>query len=56
MPESQHRKKTLPFQGATLVKLSFCGNGKDSEATIEVEGLPKTVIPLSSLGRTGVSR
>jgi hypothetical protein len=48
MPESQDRKKTLPIQGARLVKLSFCGNGKDSKATIEVEGSPKIVIPLSN--------
>ena len=36
----------LPIVGARFVKLHFCGNGKDSEATIEVEGQREIVIPL----------
>jgi len=37
----------LPIVGKRFVKLCFCGNGKDSEATIEVEGWPEIVVPLS---------
>ena len=36
----------LPIVGERFVKLHFCGNGKDSEATIEVEGQREIVIPL----------
>ena len=36
----------LPIVGARFVKLSFCGNGKDSEVTIEVEGPREIVVPL----------
>ena len=37
----------LPLAGAQLTKLRFCGNGKDSEVTIETVGNRKAVIPLS---------
>jgi hypothetical protein len=37
----------LPIVGKRFIKLLFCGNGKDSEATIEAEGAQKFVIPLS---------
>ena len=30
--------KSLPLAGAQLIKLRFCGNGKDSEVTIETAG------------------
>lgn len=36
----------LPIIGERFVKLCFCGNGKDSEATIEVEGPREIVVPL----------
>jgi hypothetical protein len=36
----------LPIAGERFVKLDFCGNGKDSEVTIEVEGQREIVIPL----------
>ena len=39
--------ESLPLVGARLVKLRFCGNGKDSEVTLEAEGNRKTIIPLS---------
>jgi hypothetical protein len=39
--------KTLPIAGAQLLKLRFWGNGKDSEATIEVKGARASLIPLS---------
>jgi hypothetical protein len=39
--------RALPFAGARLVRFSFCGNGKDSEVTIEAEGARKVVLPLS---------
>jgi|SRR5882724_6879223 len=39
--------KTLPFTGAKLVKLRFCGNGNDSEVTLEAAGGRRTVIPLN---------
>jgi hypothetical protein len=38
---------SLPIVGEQLVKLRFCGNGKDSEVTIETAGQRKSVIPLS---------
>ena len=40
-------ERSLPIVGERFVKLCFCGNGKDSEATIEIEGARKIVIPLS---------
>jgi hypothetical protein len=40
-------ERSLPIVGGRLVKLCFRGNGKDSEATIEVEGKRKIVVPLS---------
>lgn len=40
-------ERSLPIVGERFVKLWFCGNGKDSEATIEIEGARKIVIPLS---------
>ena len=39
--------KPLPLAGAQLIKLRFCGNGKDSEVTIETAGNRTAVIPLS---------
>jgi hypothetical protein len=39
--------KTLPLAGAELVRICFCGTGKDSEATIEVKGAPEATLPLS---------
>jgi hypothetical protein len=36
----------LPLAGAQLIKLRFCGNGKDAEVTIETAGNRKAVIPL----------
>ena len=39
--------KSLPLAGAQLIKLRFCGNGKDSEVTIETAGNRTAVIPLS---------
>ena len=36
----------LPIVGEKFVKLYFCGNGKDSEATIEIEGPREIVVPL----------
>lgn len=41
-------ERSLPIVGERFVKLCFCGNGKDSEATIEVEGGRKIVVPLSN--------
>ena len=38
--------KSLPLAGAQLIKLRFCGNGKDSEVTIETAGNRTAVIPL----------
>ena len=37
----------LPLVGAQLVKLRFCGNGKDSEVTIETAGNRTALIPLN---------
>jgi hypothetical protein len=39
--------QTLPLAGAELVRICFCGNGKDSEAIIEVRGAREATIPLS---------
>jgi hypothetical protein len=39
--------KSLPLAGAELIKLRFCGNGKDSEVTIETAGNRTAVIPLN---------
>lgn len=39
--------KSLPLARARLIKLRFCGNGKDSEVTIETEGNRTAVIPLN---------
>jgi hypothetical protein len=39
-------ERALPIVGERLVKLRFCGNGKDSEATIEIEGGRKIEVPL----------
>ncbi len=39
--------ESLPFVGARLVRLRFCGNGKDSEVTLEAAGSRKAIIPLS---------
>lgn len=38
--------KPLPLAGARLTKLRFCGNGKDSEVMLEIEGGRKSTIPL----------
>jgi hypothetical protein len=43
---SQQNIQALPIAGAHLVRFHFCGNGKDSEATIEVRGAPKIIVPL----------
>lgn len=48
MPIDRYEMKTLPIAGAELVKICFCGNGKDSEASIEVKGARKSVVALSS--------
>lgn len=42
-----HEMKTLPIVGAELVRICFWGNGKDSEARIEVKGAREVTIPLS---------
>jgi hypothetical protein len=42
-----HEMKTLPLAGAELVRICFCGNGKDSEARIEVRGAREATISLS---------
>jgi hypothetical protein len=42
-----YEMKTLPLAGAELVRLCFWGNGKDSEARIEVRGAREAIIPLS---------
>jgi hypothetical protein len=47
MRMDHYEMKTLPLAGAELVRLRFCGNGKDSEARIEVRGARGAVIPLS---------
>jgi hypothetical protein len=39
--------KTLPLAGEELVRICFWGNGKDSEARIEVKGAREATIPLS---------
>ena len=39
--------KTLPIAGSELVRICFWGNGKDSEARIEVRGAREATIPLS---------
>jgi hypothetical protein len=39
--------KTLPLAGAEFVRICFGGNGKDSEASIEVRGAREATIPLS---------
>ena len=39
--------KSLPLIGAQLVRLRFCGNGKDAKVTIETAGNRTAVIPLS---------
>ena len=39
--------RTLPFEGSRLRKLEFCGNGKDSDVLLEVDGFPRIVIYLS---------
>jgi len=39
-------ERSLPIVGERFVKLRFCGNGKDSEATIEVEGGREIEVPL----------
>ena len=44
---AQNKFKSLPLAGAQLIKLRFCGNGKDSEVTIETAGNRTAVIPLS---------
>ena len=47
MREYEPQERALPIVGANLVKLSFCGNGKDSQATIDAEGMRRLIIPLS---------
>jgi hypothetical protein len=39
--------RTLPFEGSRLRELVFCGNGKDSEVSLKVDGFPPIIIPLS---------
>lgn len=39
--------RSFPLAGAQLIKLRFCGNGKDSEVTIETAGNRTVVIPLT---------
>jgi hypothetical protein len=39
--------KSLPLAGAQLIKVRFCGNGKDSEVTIQTTGNRTAVIPLT---------
>ena len=46
-PAPMHEyERALPIVGERFVKLRFCGNGKDSEATIEIEGGRKIEVPL----------
>lgn len=45
-PSSEDAVKPLPCVGARLLKLRFCGSGKDSEVALEAEGHRKVVIPL----------
>jgi hypothetical protein len=46
MHVEEDRFLTLPITGARLVRLRFCGNGKDSEVLIDAEGARKTEFPL----------
>lgn len=39
--------RTLPFEGSRLRKLVFCGNGKDSDVSLDVDGFPPILIALS---------
>jgi hypothetical protein len=43
MPEETFR--SLPCVGAQLVKLSFCGNGKRSEVTLQANRHQQRVAP-----------
>jgi hypothetical protein len=47
MLTDHYEMKTLPLAGAELVRICFWGNGKDSEARIEVKGAREATIPLS---------
>ena len=44
---TEKKPKSLPLAGAQLIKLRFCGNGKDSEVTIETAGNRTAIISLS---------
>jgi hypothetical protein len=44
---AEYKIRALPIAGARLVRFRFCGNGKDAEATIEVEGARKVTVPLA---------
>ena len=47
MQIDRYEMKTLPLAGAELVRICFWGNGKDSEARVEVRGAREATIPLS---------
>ena len=44
---SNEKFKPLPLAGTQLVKLRFCGNGKDSEVTIQTRTSARPSSPLA---------
>lgn len=45
---SKETIRTLPFEGSRIHELVFCGNGKDSEVILGIDGFPPISIPLSA--------